>query len=215
MRPRSSASRRLRKKTRSSCLPVAAIVLAAGAAKRMGRLKQLLPYSGRTLVQHAVEQAVEAGFTPIIAVVGSDAEAVRKSIAAQPVEITHNSQWQSGMGSSIAAGVRALRESGADSAAVAILLVDQPLVTSHHLKTMRNLLHKSASPIVAAEYNGTVGVPALFKRELFAKLASLAPEAGARDLLRNSGYDMAAFPLPEAAIDIDTPEDFAALTSSA
>jgi len=58
-------------------------------------------------------------------------------------------------------------------------------------------------------------VPALFKREMFGRLASLRPEAGARDLLRNQEFDVAAFPLPEAAMDIDTPADFAALEMTA
>ncbi len=199
----------------SGCLPVAAIILAAGTAKRMGQLKQLLPYKGRALVNHAIQQALEAGFNPVIVVVGAEADTVRKTIASQPIEIVQNDQWPSGMGSSIVAGVRRLQEMGADSAAVAMLVADQPLVTSGHLAAMRRLLHTGGSPIVAAQYNGIAGVPALFKRELFGALASLAPRTGARELLRNSGVEMTEFALPEAAIDLDTPQDFEALTSAA
>lgn len=190
---------------------MAAVILAAGAATRMGKLKQLLPYRGRTLVEHSIQQAVEGGFHPIIVVVGAEADAVRSTIAVQPVDIVHNRQWQSGMGSSIAAGIRQLQESGAESAAVAILLGDQPLVTAEHLAAMRTLLHTRENPVVAAQYEGTIGVPALFKRELFSMLASLPPDAGARHLLRSSTHGITEFPLPEAAVDIDTPTDFAAL----
>jgi molybdenum cofactor cytidylyltransferase len=94
---------------------------------------------------------------------------------------------------------------------VAILLTDQPLVTAEHLRAMRNLLHTSAGGIVAAEYNGTIGVPALFRRTLFPILAALPPESGARHLLRESGVEVTRFPLPEAGTDVDTPEDFAGL----
>jgi molybdenum cofactor cytidylyltransferase len=177
----------------------------------MGKLKQLLPYAGRTFVAHAVQQAVKAGFTPIVVVVGAEANSVRASIAALRVEIAQNDCWQQGMGSSIAVGVRQLREAATHSAAVAILLADQPLVTSDHLIEMRRLLFAGKSAIVAAEYSGTLGVPALFKRELFAVLAALPPDAGARHLLRDSGFAVTAFSLPVAAMDIDTPEDFAAL----
>lgn len=197
--------------TSGSHLPVAAVILAAGAATRMGKLKQLLPYRGRTLVEHSIQQAVEAGFHPIIVVVGAEADAVRRAIAAQPIEIVQNQQWQSGMGSSIAAGIRQLKESGAESAAVAIVLGDQPLVTAEHLAAMRTLLHTRENPVVAAQYQRTIGVPALFKRELFSMLASLPPEAGARHLLRTSVVRVTEFPLPEAAVDIDTPADFGAL----
>lgn len=180
----------------------------------MGRLKQLLPYNGRTLVRHSVEQALEAGFAPVIVVVGAEAGAVRASIAAQPVEIAENRAWQLGMGSSLAAGIARLQEIGSDAAAVAILLVDQPLVTADHLAQMRKLLLAGNGPAIAAEYGSTLGVPALFKREMFARLASLPPDAGARHLLRDSGLSVQAFPLPEAALDIDTPEEFGALESA-
>lgn len=199
----------------SGCLHVAAIVLAAGSASRMGKLKQLLPYGKRTFVAHAVQQAIDAGFAPVVVVVGAEALAVRAAVAAQPVEIAQNERWQLGMGSSIAVGMQRLQEESAHSAAVAILLADQPLVTADHLGQMRRLLYVERPPIVAAEYNGTLGVPALFRRELFVTLAGLPPEAGARHLLRESGFPVTAFPLPEAAMDIDTPEDFAALSGEA
>jgi CTP:molybdopterin cytidylyltransferase MocA len=74
-------------------------------------------------------------------------------------------------------------------------------------------LETGSTPAVAAQYNGGLGVPAFFKRELFAALATLPPEAGARRLLRDSGLQVSAYPLPEAAIDIDTPEDYRRLTN--
>ncbi len=192
------------------CLPVAAIVLAAGAATRMGSLKQLLRYGNQTLVEHAIRHAMEAGFAPVIVVVGAEAQAVRAAIAALPVEIVQNDAWQLGMGSSIVTGMRTLQQLGTDSAAVAILLADQPLVTAQHLTAMRKLLHTADAPVVAAEYSGTLGVPALFKRDMFGVLAALTPEAGARHVLRDSGIDVISFALAEAAIDLDTPDDFAA-----
>jgi molybdenum cofactor cytidylyltransferase len=79
---------------------------------------------------------------------------------------------------------------------------------------MRQLLSSAETSIVAAQYSGTIGVPAMFKRELFHELISLPPEAGARSLLRGSDAKVTPFPLPEAAVDIDTPEDFEVLTSA-
>lgn len=190
---------------------IAAIVLAAGAATRMSRLKQLLPYRGRTLVEHSIRQAMDAGFEPVIVVIGAEAQSVMAAIAAEPVEIARNDPWESGMGSSIAAGMRHVAAVEPD--AVAILLADQPLVTSAHLVAMAKLLEAAHIHIVAAEYNGTLGVPALFKREMFPLLAVLPPEAGARHLLRGSRSQIAVYPLPEAAMDVDTPEDFEALNA--
>lgn len=192
--------------------PVAAIILAAGAATRMGSLKQLLVHKGKPLVQLAIEQARGAGFSPVLVVVGAEADAVRAAIAAQPVEVVQNVSWRAGMGSSVAAGIKYLQRDGTESFAVAILLADQPLVRAEHLIRMRHLLSTQRAPIVAARYGDTLGVPALFKRNLFGLLASLPVDAGARHLLRDAGLSVTEFELPEAAADIDTPEDFKALT---
>ena len=76
---------------------------------------------------------------------------------------------------------------------------------------MREQLESTARAAVAAQYANRLGVPALFREELYALLAALPPESGAKYLLRDSGVTVSAFPLPEAATDIDTPSDFAAL----
>ena len=185
---------------------IAAVILAAGAAARMGRLKQLLEYHGTTFLQHTINQAINAGLSPILVVVGSHAGLVTGFIGSAQVGTVYNENWQSGMGSSIAAGIRRLQSF--DVEAAAILVADQPLVTADHLRAMAALI--PSSKMIAAEYNGTLGVPAFFRREMFPALESLPPEAGARHLLRNSG-EVRAYPLPEAAIDVDTPEDLAAL----
>lgn len=195
----------------AACLPVAAVVLAAGAATRMGNLKQLLPYGGRTLIQNAVDQAIQADFDPVLVIVGAESAGVRSAIASQKVIVVENSHWQSGMGSSISAGVRWLRGENTEAAAVAILLGDQPLVTAEHLKAMRTRLHQLPADAIAAEYSGTLGVPALFKRNLFAALSELPASAGARQLLRQPGIRVEPFALPEAAFDIDTPADYEGL----
>jgi molybdenum cofactor cytidylyltransferase len=178
----------------------------------MGRLKQLLPFRGKTLIEHAVAQAAEAEFRPIIVVVGAERHAVRDVLENLGVLVVENSRWQTGMGSSITTGVQYLEAAGADSEAAAILLADQPLVTAPHLTQMASLLLQSSASLIAARYGGTLGVPALFKRCLFPRLLSVGAELGARSLLRDSELEVISFDLPEAAIDIDTPDDFAALT---
>jgi molybdenum cofactor cytidylyltransferase len=179
----------------------------------MGKLKQLLPYRDRTFVQHAVAQVLEAKFDPVIVVVGAEAEAVRAAIAKERVHIVHNEYWRSGMGSSVSAGVKRIQQEGFESAAVAITLADQPLVLAEHLQAMRRQVYLSGAAIIAAQYNGGLGVPAVFARSIFGALANLPPEAGAKHLLRQPGLQVQAFPLPEAAMDIDTPDDLKALLS--
>jgi molybdenum cofactor cytidylyltransferase len=189
---------------------VAAVILAAGAASRMGRLKQLLPFAGGTLLGHTIDQALAAGFAPLVVVVGSQAAAVRAAISSKPVEIVTNQGWQTGLGSSIAAGVNHLPP----VAAVALLTGDQPLVNANHLQSMLQLFSTSDADAVAAEYGETVGVPAIFKPRLLPRLRQLPPSAGAKALLQAAGIRVIRFPLPEAAVDIDTPEDWTRLVNA-
>jgi molybdenum cofactor cytidylyltransferase len=191
-----------------------AIILAAGAATRMGETKQLLPFGHTTMVQHAIEQAVGSGFDRVAVVVGAHAQEVTDAISDLSVDVVRNDAWETGMGSSIVAGLRHLITSGSNADYLAILLADQPLVRADHLAAMRRLADESQSPIVAARYGGTLGVPAFFHHALFPELDALAPATGARHLLNLPGQKITVFDLPEAAVDIDTPADFRALSSS-
>lgn len=189
----------------------AALILAAGQAKRMGSLKQLLPFGEGTLLTNAIRQAHSAGFERIAVVVGAEAARVAESIAREPVEVIENPDWELGMGSSIRAGVKRIRQWRPLPDVIAILLADQPLIEARHLLAMRELQAQTNARIVAAQYGSGYGVPALFASDLFAKLESLPPDAGARALLRGGEFPVIEYPLPEAATDIDTPGDLAAL----
>ena len=189
-----------------------AIVLAAGAATRMGCVKQLLPYCGTTLVEYAIRQAQEAGFHPIVAVVGAQAHAVEEAVLRSSADCVLNANWESGMGSSIVSGVTRLLAIAPATDAIAVLLADQPYVCARHLLEMRRVFNSAASPVLASKYAGTVGVPAIFGSSFFANLRNLAPGSGARGLLRQGGTAVQLYEFPEAAMDVDTPEDFAAIS---
>jgi molybdenum cofactor cytidylyltransferase len=191
-------------------LRVGGIILAAGASTRMGRLKQLMPFGGGTLLWHVIDTALDAALGPVVVVIGAEADEVEQAIAHKDILVARNENWRSGMGSSIRAGLRAIEESGEKCDAVAILLADQPNITARHLSQMRSRLQSSGARIVAAEYGGSVGAPAFFLRDLFPLLASLPPEAGAKAMLKGAAH-VEHFPLPEAAFDVDTPEDYDSL----
>jgi molybdenum cofactor cytidylyltransferase len=189
----------------------AALILAAGASSRMGRVKQLLPFGNATLLSHAIAQARKAQFGRVLVVLGAHSEQIVPLVETAGAEPVLNLEWETGMGSSIHAGLAHLRKHPPEPELLAVLVADQPYVTAHHLLAMRHLLQASTSAAVAARYNGRLGVPALFRAEMYPALASIPAAAGARQLLRSSTCAVEEFPLPEAAIDVDTPEDFAAL----
>ena len=193
-----------------------AVVLAAGGSTRLGVPKQLVLREGRPLVARAVDAARRAGASPVVVVLGADADAIRAVLADLPVVQVLNARWADGMGTSIALGLRTLVEHAPALRGVLITLADQPLVDYAALgRLVATWSEADASPgdgvahvaIAAAAYAGTVGVPAIFGSAHFDSLRSLAPGSGAASMLRAAGAGVLRVPMPEAAMDIDTAVD--------
>lgn len=189
---------------------VGLILLAAGGSSRLGRPKQLLRYQGQTLLRRAASAAIASGCSPVIVVLGEvSAECVRE-LAGLNVEIICNSAWEHGIGTSIRAGLHSLQAAFVD--AVVIQLCDQPRVDEIHLRRLVAEFEGSDTAIVATDYGGHTGVPALFARRMFPALAALPDQAGARNVIQSQVGSVVRVPCPEAAIDVDTPEDYRRLT---
>ena len=182
---------------------IVALVLAAGASRRFGAVKLLAPLAGRPLLARslAVAEAVLAG--QVAVVLGAHGADLAPSVGA--TRVIHNPRWMEGLSTSIAAGVSGL---GDDVDHVMLLLADQVALTPGHLAGLiDHHLGRLHPGITCARYNGVLGIPALFAREWFPTLLNLRGDRGARDLLRSDWARPAVVDLPEAAIDIDTPED--------
>jgi molybdenum cofactor cytidylyltransferase len=185
------------------------IILAAGASTRLGEPKQQLLYKGKTLLQHAVDAAVESKGEPIIVVLGANAEVIKNDITNQGVTIIHNKDWEEGMASSIRAGITELQKLSPDIDDAILMLCDQPFVDVALLNNL--MLHKqqTSTPIIACAYNNTVGPPALFDKTYFNTLLSLNGQEGAKKLLMKYSRDVFTIPFEKGAIDIDTAADYA------
>ncbi len=188
--------------------PLPAIVLAAGQGSRMGRAKQLLRVGDSTLLQLAVERARMATCLAPIVVTGARHELMETDLATQDVQVVHNPDWESGMGSSIAAGVQHLNYWHPAAEGCLITLVDQPMVDIAILDSFISAFRRERPHIAAASYQGTLGVPAIFSRILFAELESLHEGGGAKKIIQAHHSRVLAIECPEAARDIDTPEDW-------
>ena len=186
-----------------------AVILAARASRRLGRAKQLLLHEGRTLVERAAEAAGALCGARVVVVVGASADAVAARLAGRPLQLVRNERWSEGMGGSLAAGVASLPPGGCEG--VLVLLSDQPLVPLPALRAMAALWRERPERLVAAEYRGTAGVPAIFPARLLPALAALGGDQGARAVIAAEGSDAVRFPLPEAAFDVDDAEAAEAL----
>lgn len=173
----------------------------------MGRPKQLLEYAGEPLIRRAARVALQADCGPVVVVLGANEAQVREALVGLDVEMRLNPRWPEGMGTSIQAGLSSVAASNAD--AVILLLADQPHVSSAFLQQLIEQHRQTAKPIVAAQYAGTVGVPALFARSTFPLLFALSADEGCKKVILTHPEDALLIDYPQAATDIDTPEDYA------
>jgi molybdenum cofactor cytidylyltransferase len=186
---------------------VAAIVLAAGASRRLGQPKQLLMLDGETLLARSVRLACEAGAARVLVVVGAQAELIGTAVPADSATVVMNEEWEQGIASSIHAGVKALN---AIAEGVLILACDQPRLSAEHLRGLiETFAAQGEATIVASSYAGLCGIPAVFPREVFADLLALSGDKGARALLMQPPCPLIALPFDGGEVDIDRPDDLA------
>ena len=189
----------------------AILILAAGAAKRMGSIKQLLAWADTSLLGHAVNMAKSSKAKETIVVLGANANAIAAQFDAGAIQIVKNENWASGMGSSIAAGIGYILGSGEKYDAVLITLADQPLIDTLYLDLMIETASKVDQGIVATAYGDKAGVPALFGRRYFETLMALESEQGAKEVLDRFKSDIFRLDPGNKTMDIDTKEDYEAL----
>lgn len=185
---------------------VGLILLAAGGSTRMGRPKQLLPYEGRTLLRRAAETAVESGCDPIVVVLGYDAAAMRSELDGLRVGIEVNADWEKGMGGSIRRGLVAVRRVKSVDAVV-VMLCDQPDVTADVLRALIERWQQSDKPVCASAYGDTVGPPCVFAASEFSRLAAIAEQQGAKQVIL-SATAVERVPFDAGVTDVDTPADY-------
>jgi molybdenum cofactor cytidylyltransferase len=188
------------------------VILAAGASTRLGRPKQLLPWQGKTLLQHAVETALTIATQPVV-VTGCNADQLVAGVDHTQTHIVFNPEWEQGIASSIRCGLQALLNRTPPPDQVIFMVCDQPFVTPALLLDLVNERQKSHKSIIASSYAGTLGIPALFDKTHFAQLLDLQGDTGARKIIQQYGEEVASVEFREGEFDIDTEQEYKKLTS--
>lgn len=187
-------------------MQVGIIVLAAGNSSRLGQSKQLVQINGVPLLRRSTEIAVQTTL-PVVVVLGADAEVHQQVIVDLKTEIVVNDVWQTGMGSSLKAGLSYLIQTNPKVEATMILVCDQPHLSHVHLQKLIAANQQQVKPIVASTYANVIGVPAIFKKELFPHLLQLDNDSGARKIIQQFNDQVHAISFEKGEIDIDTPQD--------
>ncbi len=190
------------------------VILAAGASTRLGKPKQLLQYRGKTLLAHAINEAVNSNADAIVVILGKNADLFKKEIDDGKVRVAVNSSWEEGMASSLRLGLDTLLNDKPYIDAVIFMVCDQPHVLSSILNDLIITQQKTTKQIVTCNYGDSIGPPALFHKKYFKDLMKLSGDTGARKIIQENMNDMTTILFPEGEIDIDTEQDYEKLKNS-
>lgn len=185
--------------------PIAGVILAAGASRRLGRPKVMLDWRGYPFIWHVAQTALQSGLSPVIIVAGAEIESIQKAVESLSVQVIHNPAWEKGQSSSLRAGVAALpRQTGA----AVFLLADQPQVKPELVKQLAGLHQRGLPPIAAPSVGGRRANPVLFDRVTFAELEAIQGDTGGRQLFQK--YQSAWLPVDDESLllDVDNEEDY-------
>ena len=188
---------------------VAAIILAAGRSRRMGKFKPLLPFGNQTVIESCVSNLRAAGVSEIVVVVGHRAEDVRETLMSALVNFVVNPNPDSEMSASIALGVGALTNG---PGAVLLTPVDHPAIDP---ETIGLLIEKwrGGAKLIQPDFKGKGGHPVLIDLSYRDELKCLDPGAGLRGFFNQhrAAVLRLAVDTPFVARDMDTWEDYRAL----
>ncbi len=194
-------------------LRAAGVILAAGASRRMGQNKMLLQLDGESLVRRAARRALGAGLSPVVVVVGHEADRLRAELKDLPVEFAVNADYTGPTSGSLHQGLNAL---GSDVAAVVVMLGDMVRVTAQTLAMLIAAARGTDAPLVVSRYGDVTAPPLLFRRALFGELLAWTGEGCGKAVVQAHKHEAMYVDRPEALlVDVDTPEDFEAAQGAA
>ncbi len=191
---------------------VGAILLAAGASRRMGKTKQLLPVSGEPAVVRCVKTLMDSGIDDIVVVVGHDRWRIAAALSRFPVCLAVNEHPDSEMAESIRIGVSTLP---GYVTGVMVTLCDHPLVTPQTCRMLISFHEMSPGRILLPVYNGSGGHPTLFPASMCEPV--VREGIALNTLLKRYSNHIARIPVEDPGVkyDMDTEIDYHRLLNMA
>lgn len=196
-------------------LRVAALILAAGASRRMGGTNKLLaPLDGAPMVARVADAALASAADPVVVVTGHDGAAVRAALGGRSVAFVDNPAHEAGMSTSLKRGVAALPEA---CAGACVLLADMPRVAAPHIDALLAAFAEAGGEAICVpRHGGRRGNPVVWPRRFFAAFEALAGDFGARGLIDRHAAAVRWVDVADDAVlvDVDVPGDLEAVAGT-
>jgi molybdenum cofactor cytidylyltransferase len=158
-------------------------------------------HSGKTLLQHSIDEALGSDADEVIVVVRPDAQDLndKRTIAAI------NEGWEEGMASSVRCGMRSISDG---TKLIILMMCDQPFVSAALLNNLMGVYAETGKKVVACSFAETFGPPALFHHSLFPELLELKGDVGARKVVERHANEVETIPFQNGEVDIDEEKDY-------
>lgn len=186
---------------------VTGILLAAGYSSRMGGLKALLPWNGKTLIEHQLVEMKNSYLTQTIVVLGWQASLLLPYIENSYAKVMLNPRYQLGKTESIKTGLKGISK---NAQCVLLINIDQPVTEQVINRLIEQYTEKNANIIIPI-CNGKRGHPILFSAELIGELSQIKEESkGLREIIQRREEDICELELDDPSIlfNFNTVEDF-------
>jgi molybdenum cofactor cytidylyltransferase len=187
---------------------LAVLILAAGKSSRMKDIKQLLKVNGKSLLAIAIGTSKKITPMSITCVLGANAEKIQQECTSEHVHFVINNNYEKGVSSSIVAGLKHLLKEQEQFDGVLIILADQPAIALAYYTEMKALFLNDTSKIIASDYQGKFGVPAIFPASLVPELLRIKGDKGAKEVLENYKERVFCPKIIPNLLDLDTQEDY-------
>jgi molybdenum cofactor cytidylyltransferase len=187
-------------------------ILAAGASTRFGSPKQLVRIAGSPVLHELISSAAFVAGRSVTVVLGAHAQEIAPALRQSAASLIVNREWQEGLASSIRVAVESAppRCDG-----LMLLLADQVAVTADDLKHLYAAWKRHPILVAAALYDGAAGLPAIFPRWALSGLLELRGDRDPKQVIRRNADRLVRIAMPNASVDLNTPEDLLAIEQSA
>ncbi|WP_438977102.1 nucleotidyltransferase family protein [Polaribacter sp.] len=185
---------------------IAIVILAAGKSLRMGFAKQIIRINNEPLLKITLDK-IESISEDTYCVLGANKDLILEEIHFNNTVVIDNINYEKGLSSSISICIEFFEKKNLNYDGVLFVLGDQPAIETEYFLSIIKTFNEHKTKIIATNYDGKAGVPALFPKSFFKELKIIKGDKGAREILKNKPKSIIFESFKTNLVDIDTRKD--------